>query len=136
MKFETVGIGSKVLAPWEVTIGNQNLFLTNIFSTSLSIDFKLCLIAFIALSALILLISGIKLNNKYKTHAKKTTLIFSGFYAILMGVLAVFTCVNVNGGSLLGYNVQMNMSIIFTLIISFIYSFIVTFIGFKLNNWD
>ena len=33
-----------------------------------------------------------------------------------MGVLAVFTCVNVNGGSLLGYNVQMNMSIIFTLI--------------------
>ena len=119
-----------------VTIGNQNLFLTNIFSTSLSIDFKLCLIAFIALSALILLISGIKLNNKYKTHAKKTTLIFSGFYAILMGVLAVFTCVNVNGGSLLGYNVQMNMSIIFTLIISFIYSFIVTFIGFKLNNWD
>lgn len=119
-----------------VTIGNQNLFLPNIFSTSLSIDFKLCLIAFVALSALILLISGINLNNKYKTQAKKTTLIFSIFYAILMSSLAIFTCINVNGGSLLGYNIQMNMSVVLTMIISFIYSFIVTFIGFKLNNWD
>ena len=117
-----------------VTIGSQNLFLPNLFSSSLSIDFKLCLIAFVALSALILFISGINLNNKYKTQAKKTTLIFSGFYAIFMGIVAIFTYVNVNGGSLLGYNVQMYMSVIFTIIISFIYSFVVTFLGFKLNN--
>lgn len=117
-----------------VTIGSQNLFLPSLFSSSLSIDFKLCLIAFVALSALILFISGINLNNKYKTQDKKTTLIFSGFYAIFMGIVAIFTYVNVNGGSLLGYNVQMYMSVIFTIIISFIYSFVVTFLGFKLNN--
>ncbi|WP_455542229.1 hypothetical protein [Intestinibacter sp.] len=119
-----------------VTIGSQNMFLPNLFSTSISMDFKLCLVAFVALSSLILFISGMKLNNKYKNKAKKITLIFSVFYAIIMGVLAIFTYVNVNGGSLLGFNIQMNMSMIFTIITSFIYSFVVTFIGFKLNNWD
>ena len=62
------------------TIGSQSLFLPSLFKTSLSIDFKLCLIAFVALSALILFISGIKLNNKYKTSSKKPVLIFNVFY--------------------------------------------------------
>ena len=113
------------------TIGSQSLF-----KTSLSIDFKLCLIAFVALSALILFISGIKLNNKYKTSSKKPVLIFSVFYAVIMASLSIFTYVNINGGSLLGYNIAMNTNVILTLIMSFIYSFIVTFVGFKLSNWD
>lgn len=119
-----------------VTIGSQNLFLVNLFSTSLSIDFKLCLVAFVALSALILLVSGMKLSSKYKNSTEKTVLIFSIIYALMMGVLSVFTSIDVNGGSILGYNVQMGMNLIFTLVISFLYSFIVSFIGFKLSNWD
>lgn len=119
-----------------VTIGNQNLVLTNLFETSLSIDFKLCLIAFVALSALILFISGIKLNRKYKTDDKKIVFIFSIFYASIMGILALFTYININGGSLLGYSITMNMNVIITLVTSFIYSFIITFVGFKLSNWD
>ncbi|MGN1031880.1 MAG: hypothetical protein ACI4PU_00320, partial [Intestinibacter sp.] len=119
-----------------VTIGSQNLFLVNLFSTSLSIDFKLCLVAFVALSALILLISGIKLRGKYKNATKKTVLIFSITYAIMMTVLSVFTSIDVNGGSLLGYNVQMGMSVIFTAVMSFIYSFVVAFVGFKLSDWN
>ena len=118
------------------TIGSQSLFLPSLFKTSLSIDFKLCLIAFVALSALILFISGIKLNNKYKTSSKKPVLIFSVFYAVIMASLSIFTYVNINGGSLLGYNIAMNTNVILTLIMSFIYSFIVTFVGFKLSNWD
>ena len=118
------------------TIGSQSLFLPSLFKTSLSIDFKLCLIAFVALSALILFISGIKLNNKYKTSSKKPVLIFSVFYAVIMASLSIFTYVNINGGSLLGYNIAMNTNVILTLIMSFIYSFIVTIVGFKLSNWD
>lgn len=118
------------------TIGSQSLFLPSLFKTSLSIDFKLCLISFVALSALILFISGIKLNNKYKTLSKKPVLIFSVFYAVIMASLSIFTYVNINGGSLLGYNIAMNTNVILTLIMSFIYSFIVTFVGFKLSNWD
>ena len=53
-----------------------------------------------------------------------------------MASLSIFTYVNINGGSLLGYNIAMNTNVILTLIMSFIYSFIVTFVGFKLSNWD
>lgn len=119
-----------------VTIGSQNLFLVNLFSTSLSMDFKLCLVALVALSALILFISGLKLSDKYKGSNSKPVFIFSVIYALIMAVMAIFTSVNINGGTLIGYNLQMGMSVIFTLIISFIYSFIMTFIAFKLNNWD
>lgn len=119
-----------------VTIGSKNLFLVNLFSSSLSIDFKLCLVAFVALSILILLISGMKLREKYKNSTEKTVLIFSIIYALIMAVLSIFTSVDVNGGSLLGYNLQMGMSTIFTIVISFIYSFIVAFIGFKLSDWN
>ncbi|MDY4573799.1 MAG: zinc ribbon domain-containing protein [Intestinibacter sp.] len=119
-----------------ITIGSQNLFLVNLFSSSLSIDFKLCLVAFVALSALILLISGIKLREKYKNATKKTVLIFSITYAIMMAVLSIFTSIEINGGSLLGYNLQMGMSVIFTAVISFLYSFIIAFVGFKLSDWN
>ncbi|MGM9534611.1 MAG: hypothetical protein ACI3VR_05140 [Intestinibacter sp.] len=119
-----------------VTIGSQNLFIVNLFSSSLSIDFKLCLVAFVALSALILLISGIKLREKYKNATKKTVLVFSLTYAIMMVVLSIFTSIEVNGGSLLGYNLQMGISVIFTAVISFLYSFIVAFAGFKLSDWN
>ena len=92
--------------------------------------------AFVALSALILLISGIKLREKYKNATKKTVLIFSITYAIMMAVLSIFTSIEINGGSLLGYNLQMGMSVIFTAVISFLYSFIIAFVGFKLSDWN
>ena len=77
-----------------------------------------------------------KLREKYKNSTEKTVLIFSIIYALIMAVLSIFTSVDVNGGSLLGYNLQMGMSTIFTIVISFIYSFIVAFIGFKLSDWN
>ena len=57
-------------------------------------------------------------------------------FVVIMASLSIFTYVNINGGSLLGYNIAMNTNVILTLIMSFIYSFIVTFVGFKLSNWD
>lgn len=116
-----------------ITIGNTNLFLVNLFSTSISIDFKLCLIAFIALSALILFISGIKLKSKYNKNTNNyPVLIFSTVYSIFMTVIAILTTINISNG--FNYNIQMGINVIFSLIISFLYSYIVTFIGFKLSD--
>ena len=86
------------------------------------------------------MISGIKLNNKYKTHAKKTTLIFSGFYAMIMGVVGLLTIIYVgdNAASMLSSlsAMQMGFNFVIGMIISFVYSLVMTLIGYKLNIFN
>ena len=94
----------------------------------------------IALSALIFIIIGSKLESKYKNENLKPVIIFSGLYAIIIGVIGFMTTIYIgdNAASILtSLNaMQMGFNFIIGMIISFIYSLTMTLIGYKLNIFN
>lgn len=119
------------------TVGSNTLSVVTLLRSKISFDVLLILGAFMALSILIFIIVGCKLESKYKDKGIKSVLIFSIFYAIIMGILGLLTLLYISDAaspivSNIG-SMQMGFNMIVGVITSFIYSFITTLIGFKLN---
>lgn len=125
-----------------VTIINSTVSIFSLGSSSLFGDTKLMFYAMGALSALILLLNGYKLRFKYNTDNIKPVIVFSVYYAFLMGMLALFSTfildsnINFFNTTSYGATLVMQFKVFQTIIISFIYSFVVSLIGYKLNSAD
>ena len=115
------------------TVGSNTLSVVTLLRSKISFDVLLILGAFMALSILIFIIVGCKLESKYKDKGIKSVLIFSIFYAIIMGILGLLTLLYISDtASPIVSNIgsmQMGFNLIVGVIISFIYSFITTLIG-------
>lgn len=122
-----------------VNLANGSLSILSLFSANISLDLILFLGAIIALSALILIIVGCKLESKYKYKRKdiNPVIIFSVFYSIIMALIGMITTIYIgnNAASMLTYlsAMQMGFNFIIGMIVSFIYSLIMTSIGYRLN---
>ena len=114
-----------------VTIGSITLSLLGLGSISLSLDTKLVLISLILTSALILLVAGNKLKEKYKSEGIKPVKMFSLTYSLVMGILAFISTIAVSGSN--AYSISMGFGVFVAIIVSYIYSFIITLIGYKLS---
>ncbi|KPI52821.1 membrane protein [Clostridioides difficile] len=125
-----------------VTIINSTVSIFTLSSSSLFGDTKLMFYAMGALSILILLLNGYKLRFKYSTDSVKPVIVFSVYYAFLMGMLALFSTFildsNINFFNTTNYGATliMQFKVFQTIIISFIYSFVISLIGYKLNSAD
>lgn len=123
-----------------VSIGSGSLSILSLFNSNISLDLILLLGSMIALSALILIIIGSKLESKYKSNNINPVIIFSGCYAIIMAAIGFLTTIYIgdNAASMLtSLNaIQMGFNFIIGMIISFIYSLIMTLIGYKLNIFN
>ncbi|MGL4913141.1 MAG: hypothetical protein ACRC3Y_12010 [Romboutsia sp.] len=125
-----------------ITISNGTISMFNLLSSDLFLNTKLIFIIMIALSSLIILVNGCNLKRKYKDSNVNVVLVFSLFYALLMGVLALFSSIIIGGNiSLLDINnyqgsVILGFPVISAVIRSFIYSFILTLVGYKLYVFE
>lgn len=124
-----------------ISINNNIISMISIGSTGIFFNTKLIFYAMTTLSLLIILISGCNIKYKYRKNGKKAILVFALSYAIIMGILAMFSYITVGGNvSLFEMNnykasIFMGTSISSTVIISFIYSYVVSWIGYKLNTF-
>lgn len=122
-----------------ITIGENTLFSLDILSSELFLETKLIFIAMIAVSLLVLLITGFRLKENYNKSDIKPVIIFSLFYSLSMGVLSIFSEIAIGGSmSFFGAesfngSISMGFPLFITLISSFLYSFLVTLLGYKLN---
>ena len=114
--------------------------ILSLFNSNLSLDLILLLGSLIALSSLIFIIVGSKLESKYKSKDIRPVVIFSGFYAMIMGVVGLLTIIYVgdNAASMLSSlsAMQMGFNFVIGMIISFVYSLVMTLIGYKLNIFN
>ena len=123
-----------------INLGVTTVSILSLFNSNLSLDLILLLGSLIALSSLIFIIVGCKLESKYKSKDIKPVIIFSGFYAVIMGVIGLLTTIYVgdNAASMLNSlsAMQMGFNFVIAMIISFVYSLIMTLIGYKLNIFN
>ncbi|MGL5314545.1 MAG: hypothetical protein ACRC92_14945 [Peptostreptococcaceae bacterium] len=123
-----------------ITIGSFSESAFSIINSNLFLDTKLIFYSLIALSLLIILISGYRLKDKYKVDNIKPVIYFAISYSAFMGILSTFSKIVLGGNiSLFGSqnyqtSISMGFPLISTIIISFIYSFLVALIGYKLNE--
>lgn len=135
-------VSAYILAIANFAVVNINNSAIGILSMSESGDLRLINYALTALTALILLLAGCKLKYNYGKEGIKPVLILSTFYAVFMGILAIFTRISIDTSvglfSVTNQNIVISMGfgIGFTVIISFIYSFLMIFLGYKLNMLD
>ena len=125
------------LIPIKLGIGTVSII--SLFNSSLSLDTILILGALIALSALIFIIIGCRLQ-KNKSNDIKPVIVFSISYAILVSILGFITTLYIGDNvssmiSSLG-SMQIGFNFIIGGIISFAYSFIMTLVGYKLNIFN
>lgn len=125
-----------------VTISNTSISAFSLVVSDLFLDTKLIFAVMIALGSLIILLNGCSLKRKYKDSKVNIVLVFSVYYAILMGILALFSSVIIGGNlSVLEMNnyqgsIVLGMPVLGAIISSFIYSFALTSIGHKLYVFD
>ncbi len=123
-----------------INLGVTTISILSLFNSNLSLDLILLLGSLIALSSLIFIIVGSKLESKYKSKDIRPVVIFSGFYAMIMGVVGLLTIIYVgdNAASMLSSlsAMQMGFNFVIGMIISFVYSLIMTLIGYKLNIFN
>lgn len=123
-----------------ITIGSFSMSAFNIINSSLSLDTKLIMYSLIALSLLIILITGYKLKDRYEKNNIKPVINFAISYSLLMGGFSLLSNISISGKlSLLGSQnyltaIEMGFPLITTIVISFIYSFLIALIGYKLND--
>lgn len=119
---------------------NGPLSMLSLFSSNISLNLILLLGAMIALSALILIVIGCKLENKYKSANINPVIIFSGCYSAIMAIIGMLTTIYVGDNAaamLTSLNaMQVGFNFIIAMIISFIYSLIMTLVGYKLNIFN
>ena len=123
-----------------ISLGSGSLSILSLFNSNISLDLILLLGAIIALSALIFIIIGSKIESKYKSKDINPIIIFSGCYAAIMAVIGLLTTIYIgdNVASMLTSlnSIQMGFNFIIGMIVSFIYSLIMTLIGYKLNIFN
>lgn len=123
-----------------INIGNLTLSFSSIINSNVSFDIQLILGAFIAISALIFIMIGCKLDEKYREEGLKPVIVFSMFYSLFMGIVGLFTMIYIGEQATTIINTLQPMHIGFNFIISiitsFVYSFVMTFVGFKLNIFN
>lgn len=123
-----------------VDFGSGIISILSLIKSNLSIDLILLLGSLIALSSLIFIIVGCKLDSKYKGKDIKPVIIFSGCYAVIMGVIGLVSTIYIgdNAASMLSSlsSMQMGFNFIIGMVISFVYSLIMTLIGYKLNIFN
>lgn len=123
-----------------INLVDRKLSILSLFNSNSSLDVILLLGAMIALSALILVIVGCKLESRYKSKNIKPVIIFSSFYSIIMAVAGIMTTIYIgdNVASMLtSLNaMQMGFNFIMAMVASFIYSLIMTLIGYRLNIFN
>lgn len=121
-----------------VILNNQIISAFSMTSSGLFFNTKLMLYSTIAISFIILLIMGCRIKHRYSENNIKSILIFSLFYAIAMGILALFSTINIDGNiSLIQINsykssIYMGSNVFITMILSFVYSYLVSGLGYKL----
>ncbi|MCC3867801.1 hypothetical protein [Terrisporobacter mayombei] len=123
-----------------VSLGSGSLSILSLFNSNISLDLILLLGAMMALSALIFIIVGCKIESKYKSKNIKPVIIFSGCYAVIMAIIGFLTTIYIgnNAASMLSSlsAMQMGFNFMIGFIASFIYSLIMTLIGYKLNIFN
>ena len=123
-----------------VSIGSNSISIMSLFNSNISMDLALILGSIIALSALIFIIIGSKLESKYKNSNIKPIVIFSGLYAIIIGIIGFMTIIYINNNAVYILNslsaIKMGFNCIIGIIISFIYSLTMTLVGYKLNTFN
>ena len=121
-----------------VRLGEWNLSIFNIFSSSGYLTTSLVLIAMLFLSLLIIIIFACNLESKYKDkYGIKPIVILSVSYALLMGLISILTnLIFTDLISSYSSYVNMGMGLISSILISFIYSFLVSLVGYKLNVFN
>lgn len=125
-----------------VTISNTSISAFSLVISDLFLDTKLIFAVMMALGSLIILLNGCSLKRKYKDSKVNVVLMFSVYYAILMGILALFSSVIIGGNlSVFEMNnyqgsIVLGMPVLGAVISSFIYSFALTSIGHKLYVFD
>lgn len=124
-----------------INIGETSISTLSLINSTMSLDLILMLGSILALSVLIFIIIGCKLDSKYKKdEGIKPVIIFSICYSIIMGIIAVFTSIYIgnNAAPIISSisAVQMGFNFILTVVISFIYTLLTTLIGFKLNIFN
>jgi hypothetical protein len=96
----------------------------------------------VVLSSLIILVVGCNLKRKYKDDKKNVVLIFSLYYALFMGIVALFSSVLIGGNissiQISNYQgvISLGLPVIATTIRSFLYSYIIAGIGYKLYVFE
>lgn len=121
-----------------VILNKQIISVFSMISSGLFLNTKLILYSMMAISFIILLIMGCIIKHRYKENNIKPIIIFSLFYAIAMGILALFSSINVDGNiSLIQMNsykssIYMGSNLFITITISFLYSCLVSALGYKL----
>ena len=88
-----------------VSLGSGSLSILSLFNSNISLDLMLLLGAMIALSALIFIIVGCKLESKYKSKNIKPVVIFSGCYAVIIAVIGTLTTIYIgdNAASIINF---------------------------------
>lgn len=123
-----------------VSIGSNSISIMSLFNSNISMDLALILASIIALSALIFIIIGSKLESNYKDNNIKPVVIFSGLYAIIIGIIGFMTIIYINNNAVYILNslsaIKMGFNFIIGIIISFIYSLTMTLVGYKLNIFN
>ena len=125
-----------------LVISTNTVSIFNLLSSDLFLDTKLIFIIMITISSLVILVNGCNLKRKYKSGNIKVVLMFSLFYALIMGALALFSSIFIGGNvSLLDMNsyqgnIMLGLPVLTTIIRAFLYSFIVSWLGYKLYVFE
>lgn len=125
-----------------LTISSYTISIFNLLGSDLFLNTKLIFIAMVVLSSLIILVVGCNLKRKYKDDKKNVVLIFSLYYALFMGIVALFSSILIGGNissiQISNYQgaISLGLPLISTIIRSFLYSYIVAGIGYKLYVFE
>lgn len=116
---------------------NNIVSVFSLLNSDLLLYTKLIFGSMIALSFIILLITGCLIKQKYYKN-DKIIIIFSMLYALVMGGLCIFTKIYITGNiSLIEMNsykssISMGSNVFIVILISFIYSTLVSGLGYRL----
>lgn len=125
-----------------VTMSNTSISIFSLLGSDLFLDTKLIFGVMITLGALIIIVNGCNLKRKYKDSSVNVVFMFSIYYSILMGILALVSSIIIGGNiSLLETSnyqgsIILGIPVLGSMISGFIYSFILTFAGYKLYVFE
>ncbi len=119
-----------------INLNSDILSIFTLFDSNGSLNLMLVLGAMLALSSLVLIISGSKLR---KTKDIKPVIIFSVLYSTIIAIMSLLSSIYIgsNIGVIFGSgNIYLGFNFMISMIISFAYSFIMTLVGYKLSIFN
>ncbi|MEG1311338.1 MAG: hypothetical protein RSD47_04945, partial [Romboutsia sp.] len=123
-----------------ITINNNIISMINLLNEDMFFNTRLIFFAMIALSLLVILITGCNIRDKYSENGKKAILIFAISYSMLMVILSIFSNIRLEGSidmfKMNNYqtSIFMGTNTVPTMVISFVYSYFISWIGYKLKK--